>query len=151
MVEQLIAVSSESGRVRAGVFPMLLGTRLLRCGRTAWLQLHGVLNWRTADQFQRGVEAGLSCPCRRVVMDLTGVEYVGGDVLRTLMNWYEQLTALGIELRLVVSAGSRCARSLALSGLDRVIPTFTRPDQAWQHHCHRCRTKTRRRAIAAGP
>jgi anti-anti-sigma factor len=129
---------------------MLLGTRLLRCGRTAWLQLHGVLNWRTADQFQRGVEAGLSCPCRRVVMDLTGVEYVGGDILRTLMNWHEQFIALEIELRLVVSAGSRCARSLALTGLDRVIPTFTRPDQAWQHQCPRCRAKSRRRAVAAG-
>jgi anti-anti-sigma factor len=116
--------------------PMLLGTRFVRCGRTAWLQLHGVLNWRTADQFQRGVEAGLSGSCRRVVMDLTGVDYVGGDILRTLMGWSEQLTALGIELRLVVGAGSRCARSLALSGLDRVIPTFTRPRQAWRHRCH---------------
>jgi anti-anti-sigma factor len=108
--------------------------------------MHGVLNWRTADQFQRGVEAGLSGTCRRVVMDLTGVEYVGGDVLRTLVNWYEQLTALGIEMRLVVSAGSRCARSLALTGLDRRIPTFTRCDQAWQHRCRRFRAKGRRAA-----
>jgi Arrestin (or S-antigen), N-terminal domain len=58
-----------------------------------------------------------------------------------------QLIALGIELRLVVCVGSRCARSLALTGLDRMIPTFPGPRQAWKHRCRRRRPKGRRQAL----
>jgi anti-anti-sigma factor len=112
---------------------VLLVTRLLRCGRTVSLQLRGVLNWRTAAQFRQDVAVGLTGPCRRVVLDLTGVEYVGGDVLRVLVDLHEQLSARGIELRLVIPEGSRCARSVALTGLDRRIPTYRRPEQAWHH------------------
>jgi anti-anti-sigma factor len=108
-----------------------LATRLLRCGRTVWLEWRGVLTWRTAAQFHRGVAKGLTTPCRRIVMDLTAVEYAGGDILLALLGWHEQLEAAGVELRLVVAPGGRCAQALALTGLDRVIPTFTRCRLAW--------------------
>jgi anti-anti-sigma factor len=116
----------------------LLVTRLLRCGRTVSLQLWGVLDWRTAPQFSREVAHGLTGTCRRVVVDLTRVEYVGGDVLHGLVDLHAQLSASDIELRLVVPEGSRCARSVALTGLDRQIPTYHHPDEAWQHRPARC-------------
>jgi anti-anti-sigma factor len=109
-----------------------LATRMLRCGRTVWLQWRGVLTWRTAAQFHRGVAKGMSTPCRRIVMDLTAVEYAGGDILLALLGWHEQLEAAGVELRLVVTPGGRCAQALALTGLDRLIPTFTRSRLAWR-------------------
>jgi anti-anti-sigma factor len=127
------AVAGEGGRSPAERSPVVLNAGRFRCGRTVWLQLRGVLSWRTADQFRRDVEAGLVRPCRRLVMDLTGIEYIGGDVLRALVGWAEHLTTRGIELRLVVSRGSRCARTMALGGLEAVIPIFTCPAAAWRH------------------
>jgi anti-anti-sigma factor len=115
--------------------PVVLGTRLLRCGRTLWLELHGVLNWRTTELFWQHFRAGLARPCRRVVVDLTGIAYVGGDGLRALMILQEQLVARGVELRLVVPEGSRCARTIALAKLHNVLPTFSQPSRAWRHRC----------------
>jgi anti-anti-sigma factor len=110
-----------------------LVTRLMRCGRTVWLQLRGALNWRTADQLRHALENCVSEPCRRVVLDLTEVEYVGGDVLHLLVETHERLALEGVELRLVAPDGSRCARSVALTGLDVVIPTFSGAIAAWRH------------------
>jgi anti-anti-sigma factor len=112
--------------------PVHLWLRVLRCGRTVWLQLGGVLNWRTAREFRQGVAAALAGPCRRLVIDLTGVEYVGGNGLRALQEIHDQLSATGTELRLVVPEGSRCARSMALTGLDATLLTFAHPEQAWR-------------------
>jgi anti-anti-sigma factor len=68
-----------------------------------------------------------------VVVDLSAVEYVGGDMLRALYDLHEQLAHAGTELRLVAPAGSRCARSVALTGLDAIIPTFADATHAWRH------------------
>lgn len=108
-----------------------------RCGRTTWLKLRGALNWRTAEIFRAALADALLVPCRRVVVDLSGVDYVGGDILRTLYDLNEQLTLEGTELRLVAPEGSRCARSVALTGLDSIIPTFPDATHAWRHrHGH---------------
>lgn len=110
-----------------------LSVRRERCGRTTWLKLAGVLNWRTADRFREELDEALLAPCRRVVVDLRGVKYVGGDMLRALYALHQHLTLAGAELRLVAPAGSRCARSMALTGLDAIIPTFSDPTHAWRH------------------
>lgn len=129
-----ISTESAGGRIALAERPCdFLMTRLLRCGRTAWLRLRGVLNWRTASEFRRQLENGVSEPCRRIVVDLTGVEYVGGDVLHVLVDLHERLSMEGVELRLVAPEGSRCARSMALAGLDAVIPIFSDPTIAWRH------------------
>jgi anti-anti-sigma factor len=115
----------------------VLTARRERCGRTTWIKLRGALNWRTADRFREELDQALAVPCRRVVVDLTGVEHIGGDILRTLADLHEQLSLMGTELRLVVAAGSRCARSVALTGLDAIIPTFPDATHAWRHrHGH---------------
>jgi anti-anti-sigma factor len=116
--------------------PTVLRTRAVRCGRTLWLQLHGVLNWRTTEAFWRDVRACLAQPCRRLVVDLSGVEYVGGDGLLTLTRLQEALDAWGIELRLVVPTGGRCARTISLARLHGVLPTFPHPARAWRHREH---------------
>jgi anti-anti-sigma factor len=72
-----------------------------------------------------------------VVVDLSDVEYVGGDILRVFADLHEQLSLSGTELRLIAPAGSRCARSVALTGLDAIIPTFSSATHAWRHrHGH---------------
>jgi anti-anti-sigma factor len=114
-----------------------LTARRERCGRTTWLKLYGVLNWRTAEQFREEMDEALLVPCRRVVVDLSEVAYVGGDILRALCDLHEQLALMGTELRMVVPEGSRCARSVALTGLDSIIPTFHDATHAWRHrHGH---------------
>jgi anti-anti-sigma factor len=110
-----------------------LTARRERCGRTTWLKLRGVLNWRTADRFREELDDALAVPCRRVVVDLSDVEYVGGDILRVFADLHEQLSLSGTELRLIAPAGSRCARSVALTGLDAIIPTFSSATHAWRH------------------
>jgi anti-anti-sigma factor len=105
----------------------------LRCGRTVWLQLRGILNWRTADQFRESAEAWSAGSCRRLIIDLTGTDYVGGNGLHALIDLQERLTERGIELRVVAPDGSRCARSFALAQLDTVIRTFTGLARAWRH------------------
>jgi anti-anti-sigma factor len=109
------------------------------------LQLRGVLNWRTAAQFRRDVGVGVAGPCRRVVLDLSGVEYVGGDILRELLDLHAQLLALGIELRLVVPEGNRCARTMALTGLDRRLSIFSRAVEAWHHRPRRIDVRMNRK------
>jgi anti-anti-sigma factor len=110
-----------------------LGTRLLWFGRTLWIELHGVLNCHTTHLFRQHMEWGLVRPCRRVVADLRDVEYIGGDGLRALIKLQEELASRGVELRLVVPEGSRCARTIALAKLQGVLRTFTRPVAAWRH------------------
>jgi hypothetical protein len=129
----LPTAAGEGGRSPAERSPVVLSACRFRCGWTLWLRLRGVLSWCTADPFRRDVEAGRVRPCCRPVMDLTQIEDGGGDMLRALVGWQEHLTTRGIERRLVVSRGSRCARSVALGGLEAVIPIFTLPSAAWQH------------------
>lgn len=127
---------SRSERTLDGTRPVALGTRLLWFGRTLWIELHGVLNWHTTDLFRQHIQAGLVRPCRRVVADLTDLEYVGGDGLHALIKLQKELAARGVELRLVVPEGSRCARTFALAKLQGVLHTFARPVGAWRHRDH---------------
>jgi anti-anti-sigma factor len=113
--------------------PIALSTRILACGRTLWLELRGVLNWRTTDLFRLHIRAALACPCRRVIVDLTGLDYIGGNGLRALVMLQEELAEQDIELRLVAPAGSRCARTIILARLHGVLTTFAQPSQAWRH------------------
>jgi anti-anti-sigma factor len=112
---------------------VVLGTRLLRCGRTLWLELQGVLNWCTTELFRQHLSASPVGPCRRVVADLSHLEYVGGNGLKALLRLQDELAAQDIELRLVVPEGSRCARTLALAKLDGILHTFAHPAPAWRH------------------
>lgn len=119
---------------KVGALPaVVLGTRMLRCGRTLWLELQGVLNWCTAETFRQHVSAGLTRPFRRVVADLTRIDYVGGNGLHALMRLKEQLAARNIELLLVVPEGSRCARTFAAAKLGGALRTFASPARAWRH------------------
>jgi anti-anti-sigma regulatory factor len=120
--------------------PDVLTVRFWRCGRTLWLRGYGGLNWRTASVLQTQIETGLAASIggpegsiRRLVLDLTSCDHVGGDILRTLLELSKRLTARGIEFCLVASEGSRCARSILLSGLHTQIPTFAHPDALWRH------------------
>jgi anti-anti-sigma factor len=113
--------------------PVALGTRLLWFGRTLWIELHGVLNWCTADLFRQHLQLGMVRPCRRVVADLTDLEYVGGNGLHALLKLQEELAARGVELRLAVPEGSSCARTIALAKLQGVLRTFAQPAGAWRY------------------
>jgi anti-anti-sigma factor len=134
--------SGLASRLSEDATPVVLGTRLLRCGRTLWVELQGVLNWRTTDSFWQHLDAALTRPCRRIVLDLTHVEYVGGNGLRALSKLQEDLGARGIEFRIVVPEGSRCARTIAMARLHGLLPTFAHPSHAWRH-----RNRTGRSAV----
>jgi anti-anti-sigma factor len=127
------AASPAAPRDRTQPAPATLWVFASWCGRTVWLRFWGELNRQTADRFQHHVELALEAPCRRLILDLTRVAYMGGDVLNRLLAMHERLCQDGIELRLVAPAGSRCARTLEMAQLDRRIPTFARALDAWRH------------------
>jgi anti-anti-sigma factor len=102
------------------------------CGRTVWIRLHGVLNWRTTPQFREAMARVLKRPWRRVVLDFTPVQYVGGNGLRALQALHALLSVQGRELRLVAPEGSGFARSLILTGLEQSISTYSHPAAAWR-------------------
>jgi anti-anti-sigma factor len=122
-----------------------LDVRQRQCGRTLWLGLQGILNCYTTDVLREHVRADRIRSCRRVVADLTRLEYVGGNGLHALLKLRDELAARGIELRLVVLQGGRCARTLALAKLDGLLATFTQHARAWRQ---RGRTP---RPVTSGP
>jgi anti-anti-sigma regulatory factor len=133
MINGMSVAVCGSERLSMTTPPVVLGTRLLQCGRTLWLELQGVLNWCTTDMFRLHVGEGLGRPCRRVIADLTRLDYVGGNGLHALMRLQDQLASKNVELLLVVPEGSPCARTLALARLNGVLHTFANPARAWRH------------------
>ena len=74
--------------------------------------------------------AGAACRGRGTfVMDMTRTRLCATAGLNVLVRAHKRALAEGGELRLVTPAGP-LRRVLAVTGLDRLIPTFTGRDQA---------------------
>src|SRR5215469_4001849 len=76
-----------------------------------------LLRWNTRGQFT-------------VVVDMTGTQFCDSAGLRELMRAHKRAVAEGGGLRLVLPAGGAVRRVFAFTGLDRLIPHFTAPEQA---------------------
>ena len=65
-----------------------------------------------------------------MVVDMTGTEFCDSAGLRELMRAHKRAVAEGGGLRLVLPADGAVRRVFTFTGLDRLIPHFTAPEQA---------------------
>ena len=67
-----------------------------------------------------------------VVVDMTGTQFCDSTGLHTLLAAHKRAQAEGGELLLAIATAS-VLRIFALTGIDRLIPSFTSLDQALAH------------------
>ncbi len=65
-----------------------------------------------------------------VVVDMTGTQFCDSAGLRELVRAHKRARAEGGELRLVLPADGAVPRVFTFTGLDRLIPHFSAPEQA---------------------
>lgn len=103
----------------------------ITCGRRLVVRCGRELSGETvllADELTH--RAGLQG--RTVLLDLSGAAFVDSDGLRWLMRFREEMAASGTPFRVLVGAGSRVRRTLALSGCDQCLPVFHSGRAAWR-------------------
>ena len=99
-------------------------------GHTALLTATEPLNLTGAMRLRTKVDR-LAPNCRCLLIDLHGAEFADSAGVRSLLRWAEELEAQGKELRLVVTEGSRIARTLTLLQLNSRLQVFGTIRDAW--------------------
>lgn len=84
----------------------------------------------TADQLRAVLLVAASGEQSKVIVDMTHTQFCDSAGLHTLLRARQQARADNRELRLVVCADGAIPRMLALTGLDRVIPSFISLEEA---------------------
>jgi anti-sigma B factor antagonist len=84
------------------------------------LTVRGVLDNATAERFRAAAEAAVArLGERRLVIDLSGVEFLGTAGLAVLVGIHHALAAAG-PLRIVTGGAQIVIRPIQVSGLDRL-------------------------------
>ena len=60
-----------------------------------------------------------------VIVDMTGTAFCDSSGIRTLLAAHDRANANGAELRIVIRPGSAVTRTMAILGVDRVLPIYT--------------------------
>ncbi|MGA4545519.1 STAS domain-containing protein [Uniformispora flossi] len=84
----------------------------------------GDLDFGTADDLARQLAAPASDGIRRVVLDMTAVEYMDSTGLRVLLTAARELRAAGGDLRLA-AARDDVLRIIELTQVGPLLPTYT--------------------------
>ena len=84
------------------------------------VRLFGELWSTNIEAFQRGVEPLIDQAKRVVLLDLTGVTFLGSQGISAMIHFSNQLTAAGAELRIVAPA-SPIRETLELAHFHRVF------------------------------
>ncbi len=69
-----------------------------------------------------------------VIADMSGTTFCDSAGLRMLFNAHQHASASGSTLRIVIRPGSSVARSLAILGMDRVLPIYASLEEALPAH-----------------
>ena len=98
------------------------------------LRVAGEIDVLTIDQFRAAVGTGLDqLPHRGIlVIDLTGVTYLGSPGLQALVNATRAASRRREPLRIVVDANHTVIRPIRLTGLDDVLVLFHSVEDALQ-------------------
>jgi anti-sigma B factor antagonist len=97
-----------------------LRLRVHRGPQRALVQVCGEVDMVTADQLRAALHRLREQGCRTVELDLSGVTFLAAAGLSVLVEHDRGLRAAAGRL-LVVRPSRRCARMLALTGLDQVL------------------------------
>jgi anti-sigma B factor antagonist len=95
------------------------------------LSVRGELDLYTAPALRDRVLAAADEGQRRLVIDLSGVPFMDSSGLGVIVACLKRLRETGGDLALVTAPGSPPSKLLSLTGLDRAIPTFSTPDEAF--------------------
>ena len=83
-----------------------------------------------ADTLAAVLLQAANCGRGRLVVDMTGTRFCASAGVGVLVEAHNRAAADGGELRLVVPASAGVLRVFAIAGIDQLIPTFTRVEQA---------------------
>ena len=89
-------------------------------GSTAIVRLAGELDLATAPEVSdvlRGLEPG----CKRIILDLTGLEFIDSTGLRLAVTEHDRASLDGFEF-VIAGAGGAVLKVLRLTGLDVTLP-----------------------------
>ena len=89
-------------------------------GSTAIVRLAGELDLATAPELSdvlRGLEPG----CKRIILDLTGLEFIDSTGLRLAVTEHDRASLDGFEF-VIAGAGGAVLKVLRLTGLDVTLP-----------------------------
>lgn len=98
-------------------------------GSVAVLAVTGRLDTVTASDFDRQWEVVVGSDDIKVVMDLSGLEYVSSAGLRSLLMAGKRLKRGGGKLAVAGLAGM-VADVFAISGFDKLLPLYGETDEA---------------------
>jgi anti-sigma B factor antagonist len=91
-----------------------------RSGRTAIVRLAGELDLATAPELA-DVLHGLEPPCERIILDVTGLEFIDSTGLRLAVIEQDRAAVDGFEFVIAGAAGP-VLKVLRLTGLDVTLP-----------------------------
>jgi anti-anti-sigma factor len=118
--------------------PHTLLVRRVAAGQKTLLRVYGPVDVATTPALAEALQpyrasAGIATSGGSVlILDLRAVDYIESPGLRLLISLGEELRAGRGEVRLVVAHPSRVERTLGLIGLDRQLPVYFTPREAWQ-------------------
>lgn len=98
-------------------------------GSVAVLALKGRLDTVTAPDFDRQWETVVGADDLKVVLDMTGLEYVSSAGLRSLLMAGKKLKRIGGRLA-VAGLGGMVAEVFSISGFDKLLPLYGGTDEA---------------------
>lgn len=65
-----------------------------------------------------------------IIADMTGTEFCDSSGIRILLAAHDRASASGCELRIAVRPGSAVTRTMAILGVDRVLPIYASVEDA---------------------
>jgi len=101
-------------------------------GDRAVLSVRGELDLYTAPALRDRVAAAAGEGVRRLVIDLSDVPFMDSSGLGVIVGCLKRIRESGGDLALVTTPGSPPSKLLSLTGLDRAIPTFSTPGEAFR-------------------
>lgn len=110
--------------------PTPFDLRVVESGKLVLARIDGPFDYNHAEEVRERLEPF----CRtasRVVIDLRRAEYLDSTGVRTLLQLQEAAEAQEAELRLVLCAGSRVYRTLALLHLEERFAIYDSVSDAW--------------------
>lgn len=94
------------------------------------LTVEGELDLYTAPMLRDRVLATFGEHPGRVIVDLTGVPFMDSSGLGVIVSCLKHVRESGGDLALITPPASAPTKLLALTGMDRAIPTFATVDEA---------------------
>jgi anti-sigma B factor antagonist len=117
-----------TGRMRPVSDPLLIDAR--DAGGIHVLALSGELDLESAPELASRIDRARGSGVRRVLVDLSDVDFCDSTGLRALMGAEQELRIAGGRLTVVCPGGGQVARLLDLTGTREALHVFEDPERA---------------------